>query len=207
LFRKFSVEIQFREKILGGIPKKKELIEPWLKSRGVPREAAKEMAEEIAEEVETVEDIVAGAWTGFKSDEKGVYIEERQIKALLKEAAFVLELTKKARFKDSIAHGLFVKPERIHFYRGQTWLQKPDGHDETAIHVMTRRGPRTALKRSDFIEKAKCRFEIWVAGPAINEEDLRRLFTLGQEIGLGASRSQGYGKFDLLKFESIPESH
>jgi len=197
------VEIEFRDKILGGIPKAEKLIEPWLKSRGVPSKAAKELAEEIKQDVETVEDLVASAWTGFKIDETGPYIEERQVKALLKEAAFVLGLTKKARFKDSIAHGLFVKPERIHFFRDGNPVGKPDGSDESAIHVMTRRGPRAALKRSDYVERGSCMFEVWVAGPTITGKDLETLFTLGQEIGLGASRSQGYGKFDLKRFEPL----
>jgi len=199
------VRIRFRGKILGGIPKSKELIEPWLRGRGVPSSAAKELAEEIASEVEseTLEEQVEAAWTGFKKDEAGPYIEERQIKALLKEAAFVLGLTKKARFKDSIAHGVFVKPEKIHFMKGKKPVKKADGHVESAIHVMTRRGPRSALKRCDYIEKGECTFHIWVAAPAVTEKDLEKMLKLGEEIGLGASRSQGYGKYDMTTFKPI----
>jgi len=199
------VRIRFRDRVLGGIPKAKELLVPWLKSRGIPSDAAKELAEEIEEEVEAVsaEDIETAAWTTFKRDKEGIYLEERQVKALLKEAAFVLGLTKKARFRDSISHGLFVKPEQIHLRREGEFVKQPDGSIESAIHVMTRRGPRSALKRCDYVEKGEAEFEVWVAAPVVTGKDLERLFTLGQEIGLGASRSQGYGKFTLVKFQPI----
>jgi len=205
VFRKYRVEIRFRERILGGIPKAKELIVPWLKGRGVPAKAVEELAEEVEAEVEALprEDLETAVWTTFKRDGDGVYIEERQIKALLKEAAFVLGLTRKARFRDSVAHGLFVKPERIHLTRGGEQVKEPDGYIESAIHVMTARGPRSALKRCDYVEKVDAGFEVWVAAPAITKEDLKQLFTLGQEIGLGASRSQGYGKFTVRRFEPV----
>jgi len=80
-------------------------------------------------------------------------------------------------------------------------VKKPDGHVESAIHVMTPRGPRSALKRCDYVQQAHATFEIWVAGEAVTKKDLEQLLTLGQEIGLGASRSQGYGKFTLERFE------
>jgi len=205
VFRKFIIEIRFREKLLGGIPKAKELIVAWLRSRGVPAAAVEELAEEVGAEVGAVsrEELELSTWTTFKRDNDGVYIEERQVKALLKEAAFVLGLTRKPRFRDSVAHGLFVKPERIHLTREGVSVKEPDGYIESPIHVMTRRGPRSALKRCDYVEQADASFEVWVAAPAITKKDLKQLFTLGQEIGLGASRSQGYGKFTLRRFEPI----
>jgi len=69
--------------------------------------------------------------------------------------------------------------------------------------VMTMRGPRSALKRCDYVKQATANFEIWVAAPAIAKGDLEKMLKLGQEIGLGASRSQGYGKFTLEKFRPI----
>jgi len=81
VFRKYRVQIKFRDRILGGIPKAKELLIPWLKGRGVPPGVAKEIAEEVVEEVSAVsrEELEMAAWTTFKRDEQGVYIEERQV--------------------------------------------------------------------------------------------------------------------------------
>jgi len=81
VFRKYRVQIRFRDRILGGIPKAKELLIPWLKGRGVPLRAAEELAEEIEPEVKAVskEELEMAAWTTFKRDERGVYIEERQV--------------------------------------------------------------------------------------------------------------------------------
>jgi len=82
-------------------------------------------------------------------------------------------------------------------------VKDPDGCIESAIHVMTPRGPRSALKRCDYVQQATASFEIWVAGATVTTKDLKELLMLGQEVGLGASRSQGYGKFTLEEFKPI----
>jgi len=81
MFKKYRVQIRFRDLVLGGIPKAKELLIPWLRGRGVPSTKARELAEEIEGEVEAVsrEDLEMAAWTTFKRDKEGIYLEERQV--------------------------------------------------------------------------------------------------------------------------------
>jgi len=196
LYKKYRVKIKFRDKILGGIPKNPEMIKGWLAGRKVPKEEINERAEKIAEEVQATEE--EKAWTGFKSDKKGIYIEPRQIRAMLKEAAFVKRMTRTPGFRDSINHGLFIKPEKIYLTRDGKEIKEPDGYEEKPIHVIGPRGKRTELKREDFVEKAEAEFEIWDATTVITKKDLQIMLTLGQEIGLGSSRSQDFGKFDIV---------
>lgn len=210
MYEKFRIELQFRSKILGGIPKNLELIEPWLRGRGVPAPVAKDMAPDIAEEVDVTGE-AEKAWTGFKRDDDGLYIEDRQVKASLKETANILKITSKVRgSRNYIQHGVFVKPQRIHFTRDDKLVKEPDGFVEKAIHVMTAQGPRDALKRSDYVLKATVVFEIWMVKPyhedgrtMLAKSHLEAMFKLGEENGLGASRTQGYGKYNLVKLEAI----
>jgi len=203
MYKRYQVELRFRDKILGGIPVAKELIEPWLRARGMEEKAIKEVAEDVAEAVGAVPAAeVERAWTTFKRDDKGIYIEERQIKALLREAAFVLRLTQKRGLRDTIAHGVFTEPDRIYLTRDGQQITAPDGVIEGPIHVMTAQGPRSSLKRQDYIEKAEAQFTLMVAGPSTGEQtisvrDLAEMWIHAQDIGLGASRSQGYGKFSV----------
>jgi len=214
VYKRYHVTIKFRDKILGGIPVAKELLEPWLRGRGVPEGEVEPLAEKVAEEVGAVEaaEKIEKAWTTFKKDNKGMYIEERQIKGLLREAAFVLRLTAKRGLRDTIAHGVFTEPDKIYLSRdfGEILLV-PDGAIETPIHVMTAQGPRSSLKRQDYAEHAEIEFVLKVGGPprgeqTITEKNLEELWEHAQDIGLGASRSQGYGKFNVEWYEIVEAS-
>jgi len=215
-FDKYSTRIEFTKPVVGAIPKNEKVIEAWVKSRhekkGSDPKYLKQLIEKIRQEVQADED-VEKCWTTFKRDEEGIYIEDRNIKAMLREAATTLESFKgkgSTARKQTFQHGLFVKPPRIHFYRDGEIIREPEDTQERAIHVMTAMGPRSALKREDVVlPGAQLEFEIWVVVPNgsaaahITEEMLRDWLTLGQEIGLGGSRSQQFGKFRVLEFRKI----
>lgn len=206
IYHKYRVKIQFREKLLGGIPKSEKLIEGWLQTlrsdkfneRGEEATLGDEVATTIYDEIEVEKE--EKAWTGFKRDDKGLYIEARQIEAMLKECATTLGLTVKIKgFRQHLQHGTFVQPPRLHL--GKT---EPDGYEELVGHVSGPRGKRAILKRHDYVERPTLEFEVWsVDNGKMKEEHLRKLFALGQENGLGCSRSQGYGKFDVLELKPI----
>ena len=88
-------------------------------------------------------------WSGFKTDATGgLFIETRQVKALIRECATELELTKDrtAGLRQRIQHGLMIKSpeggERLHLGRTE-----PDGAYTSVCHVMTPRGKKAAFKR------------------------------------------------------------
>jgi len=215
LYTEYNVVLQIRERICGGIPVDEKTIENWLRGRGVlPKEAANR-AKKIRDEVGTeeyVEEASKSSWTSFKRDEIGIYIEPRQIRALIKESSFILELTKNVRgLRQRLQHGIVIKPDRIYLMKDNAPIKEMDGQTEGPIHVMGPQGPRTALKRQDFVLKPTLTFIVRVVNPVgkdetdyLREDRLRAIFQWAEDgIGLGASRSQDEGKFDIVTFEKV----
>ena len=214
-YDRYRVEIEFVKECVGGIPKNENVLEAWVQSRGERKGAdpkyLKKLIEKIKQEVEAEEDMEK-YWTTFKRDDAGIYLEDRNVKAMLREAATTLEYFRgkgSTARKQTFQHGLFVKPDKIRFHRDGKVIREPEATQERAVHITTAMGPRSALKREDVVlPGARMTFEIWVVRPNggeahITKEMLRDWLELGQEIGLGASRSQQFGKFRVVRFERI----
>jgi len=210
----YRVELEFVREVVGGIPKNPEVIKAWIMSRakrsGKTEAEARKLVEKVCEEVDADEE-AEKTWVTFKKDDKGLYLEDRNVKAMFREAFNVLGLF---QGKGAVArrqlfqHGFVIKPYRIHFERNGEPIKEPDGYHERTIHVMTMLGPRSALKREDYIKPpARISFEVWIVKQnrdVITEQHLRDALEVASEaIGLGASRSQGFGRFKVLKFEKI----
>jgi hypothetical protein len=217
LFTRQVVTLQVRNRLIGGVPSDPKLIEGWVKANmpdATEEERAKLAAKTLAELPEVVAEKSAGMHTTFKRDNVGLYIEGRQLKALFKEASNILRetLLKDAKKRENkvdekrftnlrskVAERLFVEDDRIYMYRQGVVLVKPDGSEERAIHVMTAQGPRTALKKVDFVVKPELSFYVRYleADGIVDEELIRTLLDFGGWNGLGADRSQGNGLFDV----------
>lgn len=113
-----------------------------------------------------------------------------------------------------LTNGEYAKAEK----RGETPLWKPfsdgkyvpvkqaHGHVDRIKHISDASGKRSAIGRHDFFEKARLKFEIWwLANGNYGVEDLKKLLALAQDDGLGASRSQGLGQFDVIEFTVLKE--
>lgn len=202
LYVVWGCTLKFRDKLIGGIPKHPGIIAGWLKSLKPPLEdlvdetikKMKPTEEEVEKELSEKE---KKAWTGFARNEKGFYIEERHIKAMLKYAARQWKLTTSIKgLLESLKGGVFVKPEQLPIG------DKEDGHVEVAGHVRTPAGQRDILRRADYVTRKEISFDLWVVNNrVISDKNLRILFNLGQESGLGSMRSMGYGKFDVLTLQ------
>lgn len=205
---------------MGGTPRNPQVIEGWLRSKtGVTDEEEiqammrRTMVElgtwkpdmspdEIAEASRQV--AALKETTGFKVDaEGGLYLEQRQIKAALKESTNVLYAgdrwgaTKKGP-KQFLTERVFVSPDHI-------WLgrMEPDGVDMVIGHIIGPQGPRSTLGYHEYVERAVLDFDVLVARDSILEEWWIDIWTHMEENGLGALRSQGHGRFDLLKWEQV----
>lgn len=209
LYDIYRVKLAMRDRLYGGIPRNKDLIKAWVEaSTGYADEISEKLTEEAKDKM--VDNVAEKSWIGFYRDEKkGLYLEARCVKAAIKQCASVLGITKQKRGSKQILHeGAEVKAMDG---GNRLWLgkQEADGIDERPIHVMTPQGPRTALKRGDYVEGVVLEFEIWVLTTAaqetrhIGEEQLRDILTLAQENGIGADRSQGKGKFDVVEFTKV----
>lgn len=211
LYDVYAVTIAVRNRIIGGMPKNKALIANWVaasRPKGEPEDPAKtqELIEKDLELI--VDEVTEKMYTGFPEDSEGIMFPCRNIKSMLKQSASVLKLTVQKRgSKQILCEGMEVKaPNGGEYVRIG---KEPSGAEETAIHVMTAQGPRTALKKYDFVSQPILKFEIWVLKTAaqetrhIGEDDLIKILTHAQENGVGASRSTGEGKFDVVEFSKI----
>jgi hypothetical protein len=209
LYDVYKIAIQFRGRLYGGVPKNPDMIGDWIKSKiGIEDEVTEAITAEAQSKMIDTE--TEKSWNGFYRDEKkGVYIECRQMKAAIKQCASVLGITRKRiGSKQILSEGGECKAldggDRL-------YLGKPeaDGYEEKPIHVTTPQGPRSALKRVDYVENARLEFEVWVLQTEsqekrhIGEEELVQILTMMQENGVGADRSQGGGKFDIAEFEKV----
>ena len=223
LYERYRVTLKIREKLFGGVPKNPDLIEAWVKARtGYDDELTKAQTKEALET--QTEEIAAGSgmWTGFASDDVGIFLHTRNVKAMFRESSTLLGITQKKRgSKQIIQHGFEVKgcvvknsklatsESHVYFMKDDNILAVPDGSEEGPIHVMTAQGPRTALKRQDFVEEAMLAFDVWILKTEsaekrhLGEKDLHHMLTHAQENGLGASRSQGNGKFDVIEISRL----
>jgi hypothetical protein len=131
---------------------------------------------------------------------------EAKAKAEGKEApkATGLDKTKFTNLKAKLVERLFVVEQRIYFYRDNKPVKKPDSFWEHPIHVMTPQGPRTALKRSDYVgAPAEMRFHLKVLNDKFIDEDLIKVILKhAEENGFWTDRSQGQG---LFRTKSVTE--
>jgi hypothetical protein len=166
---------------------------------------------------------------GFKRGNGGLYIESRQVKAMLKESTNILfagerwGATGKGP-KSFMAERVFVNPAIVCLDRAE-----PDGIELVIGHVSGPKGPQSTITYVEYAIEPTLEFEVWVtknqvtvkgskAKPGEEEspdkatagqESLTAkqwalIWTHAQENGLGALRSQGYGRFDVLAWDLLP---
>jgi hypothetical protein len=225
--------IKLRDRLIGGIPiipegaDRADAYEKWGRGQNVENDPEFEqpLAEALAEDPDmpvavAVED-VQGLETGFKRDANGLYIEARQVKAMLRESAQRLGHIKRNKgFRQILQHDLYVRSPQDATQKLYLDRESPDGKETRPISVITRQGPRTALKRFEYVQEVEIAFRIRILAGGIGEEvfgktrkerDSQReeillsMLELSCELGLGADRSQGEGTFDVLAFARVGE--
>jgi hypothetical protein len=205
---------------MGGTPKNPDIIEGWVRTK---------MGLSVEEEVQSVMRrtmIENGTWkpemtqeeideaskqvaqlketSGFKVDpEFGLYLDQRQLKAALKESTNILYAgdkwgpTKKGP-RQFLTERVFVTPDHLCLGR-----MEPDGVEMVIGHIIGPQGPRSTLGYHEYVLRAVLDFDVLVARDAIQPEWWIDIWTHMEENGLGALRSQGYGRFDLLAWEKV----
>ena len=189
MFKVMPLRIILTTEMLGTVPKDPDIYKSYIET--------KKPEDQKEDESLTVDKIEEKGWTGFHSDEKGLFIYEYMIKGFLKQAGNVLkkQVVIKA-LRSKIDDQLFIIPRRI--YLGQT---KPDGVIERPLRAMTMQGPRVTLARSDYINAGKeIEFEIsYLERGDISKKLLDTLLSYGVLCGLGQFRNGGYGRFRVVE--------
>ncbi len=226
VFKTYRTEIVVRGRLVGGTPKDPKIVERWLRAKtGVSdEEELLKMTErtlaELGRQSSTFEDMEEASekianlkqTMGFKVGEKGLYIEARQVKAMLKECTNIyFEGVKWGKRKKATGEGetagklarnylaerVFVAPDKI-------WLgvSEPSGIDTFIGHVIGPRGPQSTLAYYEYVDSPRLAFDVQVLNDSIKSEDWPMIWITAQSNGLGAMRSQGFGTFDIVKWEA-----
>lgn len=218
VFVEYHVALQFRGKIMGGVPKNPEVIEGWLRSkmglsdtdeiRLMVARTLTELGVEITPEM-TVEEMIeasrrvasAKSTNGFKVNADGLYIESRQVKAMIKECVNILfagdrwGATKKGP-RSFVAERVFPVQDAIPLGRSE-----PDGIELVVGHVSGPQGPRSTITYHEYADQPRIEFDLLVLRDSVESDHWAEIWNLAEENGLGALRSQGYGRFDILEWK------
>jgi hypothetical protein len=219
---RYRVTLEFDDRIVGGVPahqadttydERRDAVESWLSKQTGEKPPPEGLVEEVMNDpdIPTVE---IGPLNTFKRDDDALYIEARQVKAMLREGAQRLGIIAKKRgSRQVIQHDLHVvgqDKQKIRLCRAGVWLQEPDGVDERPISVMTRQGPRTAIKRFEYVTEPTITFTVQLLAGGIGDKivsaiELKQMMELGGWLGLGADRSQGAGMFTVVSVDLLTE--
>ena len=231
LYTRYHVELTFRDKLLGGIPKDTGAIEGWIMKglmglgdtvdeellhrrvidtvRDLGAPVTNEMGYEQA--LAVAKEFVAERHTnGFKvHPQAGLYIEGRQVKAMLREATNILfagerwGATRKGP-KAFLAERVFVEEIGIPLDRSV-----PDGLELIIGHVVGPKGPQSTLTYYEYVAQATIGFTVLSLRDCITPAQWAEIFGQAEMGGLGAARSQGHGTFCVTAFhqtEAAPAS-
>jgi hypothetical protein len=248
-YTRYRVTLRFVGAVVGGTPKDQKLIEGWIKAKGRitddeadlqrlilrTMEQQGRVPDDPTEAQQFVEDAVSAVadqahGNGFKLNAKGLYLESRQVMALLREATNSIyageRFGKTAKgAKNYLVENLFVEELTIPLGR-----DKPDVVMPFTGHVSGPSGPRSTLTYYDVCWRPTISFTLrirnetktteMVAGkvrklsedlfedPRIDEGRLKAILEHGQFLGLGSLRSQGAGVFrvqSLVRLEPETE--
>lgn len=181
-----------------------------MEERGLPADGTLDPAllkELVGEAVTAVADL--RTLNGFKRDGQGLYIEGRQLKACLKEAASIAANEGKITTKrwgnpdnDNYRKGIkgwfpehvFVMEDRLHL-----GVTEPDGVMQRFVHVD---GRPSAISYEEYVENASFEFTV-ETDHEFTDEQWAAIWLTAERQGVGASRSQGFGRYEVVRWERV----
>lgn len=198
-------------RIAGGTPTDPKVAEGWIKSAIGTDNAdllRQQIAEVMVERGVTEEEAVAEVdslrhLNGFKrDDEHGLYIEGRQLKAAIKEAVSCAVavgklpsrgwgMTNKGS-KAFVAEHICVVEDRLYLN-----TKKPSGIAQRFVH--THNG--TGIQYEEYCDDVTVDFTI-TTDHKFPDEQWAMVWLTGEQQGIGATRSQGYGRYKVIKWET-----
>jgi hypothetical protein len=150
----------------------------------------------------------------FKRQDGQLHIEGRQLKAALREAVSVAANAGKITTKnwgnpDNAAYKKQLKgwfPEHVFVPDTTLFMYRPDGTPVTKEDgilqkfVHTHRGD--AIGYEEYVDNALIKFTV-KTDVDLTEEQWAMIWLTGQDQGLGASRSQGFGVYEMTHWKNI----
>lgn len=196
-------------RIAGGTPTDPKVAEGWLKTKlGIDKDdliremVAEVMVERGVQADEATEIVSANKHlNGFKRDESGLYIEGRQLKAALKEACSIAvaagKLTGRGWGKTNkgllsyFAEHVFIVEEQLHL-----GVTEASGISQRFVHTFRGSG----IQYEEYVDDAKIPFTA-MTDHDFSAKEWAAIWTAGEQNGIGASRSQGFGRYEVTRWE------
>lgn len=201
----YRVTLQMEGQFGASIPRTPEEIRAMLNHRmpaNMPDQAipVEDLAEQVITEVGAGDDQPAG-WSTFKRDSEGLYYEGRTVRGHLKDCALQVQgfFPDIKNFRAKLVNRLYVRDAKIRLFRDWRVLADVDDTETRFIQVMTRQGPRSAIKYLDFVVEPLLTFTVDLLDDGvIGKEHLEAVLDYGRVHGMGAERSQGWGRYRVL---------
>lgn len=214
--------------LVGGVPSDPKVAEGWIRTKLGDQADDARIAEMVAETMATrnisQDEAVAEVnkfknLNGFKRFEStgALYVEGRQVKAMLKEAVSIAVAAKKITMigwgetrkwlTKYFPEHVFVTDVSIPLYQLNEDDEKVPVMEPTGIHqqfVHTHRG--SAIQYQEFVDDPVITFTI-ISDHPFTRKEWGMIMTTAEKNGLGASRSQGYGTFDVTGWEDLSTGH
>lgn len=195
--------------IVGGTPTDPNVAKAWLNTKVteaddiIQAEVATVMAERGVKLDEALAEVVSKKHlNGFKRDEQGLYIEGRQMKACIKEGANIaMSVGKLPRKWGQTSKGIlgFVS-EHIFVVEDRIYLGTAQPTGILQRFITTFRG--TGIQYEEYVEDAKLSFTV-ESDYDFSEAEWAALWLTCERQGIGASRSQGYGRFTVEQWDRL----
>lgn len=217
-WRKLKVTIQLRHWLMAGKPASLDAANAMLAARGLSDQIEAvaditdpELREQAAERIAIDEGLCEFTRRPGKD---GIWIPSNNIKAGFKENWSVLGLRMAVRgSRGALAEGIFVCGAGASDMPSEErdWIRvgdAPDGVHTGVSHTVGPKGPVSSINRKEYVERPLISFEIWIASTQsvadkISDDELAKTLVHFGEHGLGANRSQGYGKFDVVEVSEV----
>lgn len=212
-----SIEV---DTLVGGVPSDPNVAKAWLetklKNTTTDEQLQRMVTETMVERKVTADealDIVNKLrnLNGFKKDDEGLFYEGRQLKAALKEAVSVAAAVDKLKIQGWGSTRKWIQgffPEHVFILEQRLHLTTPDEdgklvpvREASGIlqqFVHTRFG--SSIQYQEFVTQATFDFTV-VTDHLFTDRDWENIWTTGEMNGLGASRSQGYGTYRVVKWD------
>lgn len=213
-WRTLRIEIQIRDAIWAGKPKSLDAAKAMLKARDLEDQIEAVPIDNPEARAEAGQQAIDEGLCEFhrRDGKPGCWYPTNHIKAMLKENWSVLGFRVEHRgSRGALAEGCFVhsviaagEPEAEH-----DWLYlgpEPDDIQTVVTHTDGPRGRISAIKRHEIILQPRLKFDIVIANAIADklpDDAWARTFVHACEHGLGACRSQGHGRFDLISIEDM----
>lgn len=195
--------------LAGGVPTDPRVAEGWLKTKLADKDdlirdmVAQTMvergvtADEAATEVDKLKHL-----NGFKRNHNGLYIEGRQLKAAIKEAAGVARATDKLKMKWGTTNKGVLGFVAEHIMVVEDTLQLGVTEPSRVLQSFPKnpRTGQTGIQYTEVIDKASFDCTI-IADHKFTDQEWAMLWLTGEQQGIGASRSQGFGRYEVTRWE------